>query len=127
MSTDSFQSRTGNPRRVGRDEGLPVVPGGCDAARVALTDGTEQTLIAAPAGGQSIYVYAMMGSNGGVSLSVIDLKDGTTVKFSFACAANGGGFAPPMLGAWKLSAGTALKVQQSAAVASYVSVVYKVE
>src|SRR5262249_15238538 len=97
-----------------------------NVARVALTDANEQTLIAAPTGGASIYVYHIAGSNSGGSLSTVDLKDGSTVKWSFAMAASGGGFGQPLGRPWKLAANTALKVQQSAAVASYVSVVYEV-
>lgn len=98
-----------------------------NVARVALTDANQQTLIAAPTGGASIYVYMITGSNSGASLSTVDLKDGTTAKFSYAMAALGGGFGQPLgVKPWKLAAGAALNVQQSAAVASYVSVIYEV-
>jgi hypothetical protein len=57
----------------------------------------------------------------------VDIKEGTTVKWSFALAPGGGGFGQPLVRAWKLPADTALTVQQSAAVASYVTCLYEVE
>ena len=98
-----------------------------NVARVALTDANQQELIAAPTGGAAIYVYEIAGSSAGASLSTVDLKDGTTKKWSFAMAANGGGFGLPLTPKpWKLAAGAALNVQQSAAVVSYVSCIYEV-
>lgn len=128
MSTDSFLNSDGNPRRVTRDEPYPVGPGGSwTVARVALTDTTQQELVAAGGAGTNIYVAGMFGSNAGASLSTVDLKEATTAKFTFSMSANGGGFACPLTACWKLPANTALNVQQSAAVASYVTVVYRVE
>jgi hypothetical protein len=94
-------------------------------ARVALTDTNAAELVAAPAVGR-IKVHSMTGSNAGNTLSTVDLKDGTTAKFSYAMAANGGGFAMPLRSGWLLTAATALNVVQSAAVASYVTVEYEV-
>jgi hypothetical protein len=127
-ATDSFLDRAGDAKRVTRDRPYPTTPGGgATVARVALTDTSQQTLVAAPTGGKSIYVYGLFGSNAGGSLSTIDVKEGTTAKFSFAAAANGGGFACPLSRAWKLPADTALTVQQSAAVNSFASAIYEVE
>lgn len=94
--------------------------------RLALTNTTEQTLIAAPGTGSHLVVYGLYGSNEGASLSRMDLKDGSTSLFSFAMAANGGGFALPFSAGWHLTGNTALKAQQSAAVNSFVMVQYEV-
>lgn len=124
----SFRTRTGDSKEVRRDFPWPTTPGGgATAARAALTETTQQTLVAAPAGEQCIYVYQICGSNEGSTLTRLDVKEGTTVKFSFACAPLGGGFGQPLARAWKLPAATALTVQQSAAVNSFVSVLYEVE
>lgn len=95
-------------------------------ARVALTDANSAELIATPGAGYRIKVSSLTGSNAGASLSTVDLKDGSTKKFSYAMAANGGGFGFNPAGGWLLTANTALNVQQSQAVASYVSVVYAI-
>ncbi len=96
--------------------------------RIALTDTSEQTLVSAPTTPQRIRVYCLSGSNAGASLSRADIKESTTVKWSFAMAADGGGFVLPIPANqwWDLPAATALKVQQSAAVTSYVTVGYEV-
>jgi hypothetical protein len=126
--TDTFLDRTGDAKRVTRDRPYPTTPGGgAQVARAALTDTNEATLVAAPTEGKSIYVYGLFGSNAGGSLSRIDVREGSTVKFSFACGAGGGGFACPLSRAWKLPAETALVVQQSAAVESFVSCTCEVE
>ena len=96
-------------------------------ARVALTDTSQQTLVAAPPAGYCIVVHDLCGSNEGGSLSRVDVKDGGSAKFSFAMAANGGGFTKPFPRPWKLTAATALNVQQSAAVNSFLSCIYEVE
>jgi hypothetical protein len=128
MNSDTFLKRNGDTLRIGRDTPVPTTPGGgATAARVNLTDTSQQTLVAAPTGGQSIYVYHLAGSNEGGSLTRIDVKEASTVRWSFALAASGGGFAQPLARAWKLPANTALTVQQSAAVSSYVTVIYEVE
>jgi hypothetical protein len=96
--------------------------------RIALTDANEQTLVAAPGSGQRIRVYFLTGSNGGASESRVDIKDGTTAKLSYHLASAGGGFVAslPSPHHWDLTVATALKVQQSAAVTSWVSVGYEV-
>lgn len=128
MASDTFLKRSGDPLRTGRDAPLPVTPGGgALVARAALVDTSSQTLVAAPSGGKSIYIYHLAGSNEGASLTRLDVKEGATVKWSFAMAAGGGGFGQPLHRAWKLPADTALVVQQSAAVNAFVTVVYEVE
>lgn len=96
-------------------------------ARIALTNTTEQTLIAAPGPGLSLYVMAMAGSNDGGSRTLIDLKEGAggTIRYTFCLAPRGGGFAHANF-LWKLPANTALRVQQNSAQDSYVTVNYRV-
>ena len=94
-------------------------------AHLALTDNSEQTLVAAPPVTSQITVHAVFGSNGGAALSRLAFKDGAVEKFAFAMAANGGGFAVPLPRPWTLAPGTALKVQQSVSGAADVSVSYE--
>jgi hypothetical protein len=103
-----------------------TVPSAATVARVALTDTHQQTLVAAPGTGYRLKVYALTGSNAGGSLSTVDIKDGSTIRFSYAMASSGGGFALPPGAAWLLAENSALNVQQSAAVNSYVSAIYTV-
>lgn len=93
-------------------------------ARVVLTDANQQTLVAAPGAGKHLVVYGLFGSNAGASLSAVDVKDGSTARFTFAVGANGGGFACPLSTGWHLASNSALTVQQSAAVTSYVTALY---
>lgn len=106
---------------------LDTLPGRSRSpARVALTDATQTDLVAAPGAGYHLVVYGLYGSNSGSSLSTLDIKDGTTAHFTFAMGANGGGFAAPLPAAWHLTSNTALKVQQSASVNTYVTATYDV-
>ena len=94
-------------------------------ARVALSDTSQQTLVAAPGAGRRIVVHFVTGSNAGGSLSTLSLKDGAAVRFSLSMAANGGGFALPLNRPWELSENQALNIQQDAGVTSSCSVIYE--
>lgn len=100
---------------------------GTTASRVALTDGDQATLVAAPGVGRRLVVKLLCGSNAGAEISTVDIKEGTTAKFSFAMAANGGGFMQPFPDPWELPENTALTVEQSASVVSYVSAITRVD
>lgn len=139
-----YEHGNNTPHTVGEDDPMPVeffgarVPMIVDlvdaapaaVARVALTDTSEQTLVAAPVAGSGkrIYVYYATGGNAGASVSTVDLKEGAggTKQFSHPMGANGGGFTEPLPFSWALPVETALVVQQSAAVVSYVTVQYRV-
>jgi hypothetical protein len=121
----------GIPPIQGVDGGFPVNVTYSGAislspARVALSNTIEQTLIASPGVGQSLYVTDLHGSNEGNSNARIDMKEGAggTIRYSFAVARNGGGFCSNLRATWKLPSDTALVVQQSVSTASYVTVNY---
>lgn len=84
---------------------------------VTLTATGDTALKAAPGAGQSIHVLLLTATNTSATKVRLDIKDGTTVRFSFMLAADGGGFVLPIPApGWKLAANTALNVAISAAV-----------
>lgn len=84
---------------------------------VTLTLSSQVNIIAAPGASLSHYVTLLTGSNTHATTSVrVDIKDGSTVRFSFFLAAAGGGFVLPLPVPWKLAANAALTAQLSAAV-----------
>lgn len=95
-------------------------------AYLALTTTAEQTVIPAPGVGIAIHVIAFTGSNDDASKTRIDFKEGTSgpVRYTYSLAPRGGGFAHASF-LWKLPANTPLRVQQSVAVNSFVSINYR--
>ena len=83
---------------------------------VTLTTTTETALKAAPGAGLSTYVTSLVASNTSATATRLDIKDGSTVRYSFLLAADGGGFVLPLPVPWKLAANAALNVQLSGAV-----------
>lgn len=81
--------------------------------RVALTDNTEQVMLAAPTNGDTIYVGHISIGNGQSSLATVDVKDGATTKYTYPTPPNGGGagdgFGPIF---WELTVGSSLRCQQ---------------
>ena len=84
---------------------------------VTLTTTTQTDLKAAPGAGKFLHVTHLTASNTSSTAVRLDVKDGTTVKYSHMLAADGGGFVIQFgeFG-WKLADNAALKVQLSAAV-----------
>jgi hypothetical protein len=102
------------------------LPGGALVARVALTDNTATAIIAAPGAGKRLRVFAITVSQVAAALTSIDLKDGTTAKWTAALAANGATHTASWNAGWDLTANTALNAQQSANQAAVVCVLYQV-
>lgn len=73
-----------------------------------LTAVTDAALVAAPGAGQSIYVTGISASNTSATKSRLDVKDGTTIRYSMMLAADGGGFVDHFDPPWKITANTAL-------------------
>jgi len=98
--------------------GTPRAP-----VRLALTNAAEQTLLPAPGAGVALCVTDLTGSNAGSLVSRLDLKEGLggTVRYSYVMAPRGGGFVNPLREPWRLPANTALVVQQTSAVDSFVT------
>jgi hypothetical protein len=96
--------------------------------RVALTNTNEQTVRAAVTG-RRLLVHGICGSNAGAALTTVTFKDGASgdAKYTFAMAANGGGFAIEFKKPWPLTDHRALAVIQSASVESYVTAMVELE
>lgn len=75
---------------------------------VTLTLTSDAALVAAPGAGQSIYVTSISASNTSATKSRVDIKDGTTIRYSMMLAADGGGFVQDFNPPWKITANTAL-------------------
>ena len=82
---------------------------------LTLSDTTLTTLIPGQAN-KSVYVTSLAVSNTSSTLTRIDIFDGSTLKFSMALAANGGGFVFVFNPVWALSTGANLRVQLSGTV-----------
>ena len=74
---------------------------------VTLTLTTDAALVAAPGASLSTYVTQVSAGNTSATLTRLDLKDGTTTRYSMSCAANGGGFVEHFSPPWKITANTA--------------------
>lgn len=83
---------------------------------VTLSTTTQTDIVAAPGAGLSVYVTSISCSNTSATKVRIDLKDGTTVRWSMELAADGGGFVQEFNPPWKITANTAFTAQLSAAV-----------
>jgi hypothetical protein len=82
---------------------------------------TEQTGVAAPGAGISIFVTSMCGTNSGTAATQVDFRNGTgsgNNVYSFFMAAQGGGFSHSMLQPWKLTANTGLFIGNSVSTSS---------
>lgn len=88
-------------------------------AHLSVTSSSEEELIAAPGAGLSIYVTLVTASNTSNKNVSFDIKEGSTVKFTYILPKTGGGFVLPLPGiGWKLPANTALNVQSDTGVTS---------
>jgi hypothetical protein len=82
-----------------------------------LTTTSNTSVIAAPGTNLTTYITSVAGSNTDPDTGVrVDLKDGTTIKMSFFCAASGGGFSHQMPVPLQLTANTAFQAASSATV-----------
>lgn len=93
-------------------------------ARTALTNTASTTGIVSPGPGLSIYITDMCGSNQGNSATTVDIKEGSTIKYSFMMASKGGGFVTNLQSPWKLPANTAFVLQQDQTVNTFITVNY---
>jgi len=84
---------------------------------VTLTTTTQTSLKAAPGAGSSNYVLLLTASNHSGTKVRLDVKDGTTVKFSHMLAADGGGYVMHFQPrGWKLADNAILNVELGTAV-----------
>lgn len=82
-------------------------PDAPDTATLTLT--SDAAIKAAPGASLSIYVLLLTLTNTSGTAVRVDIKDGTTTRFSMFLAASGGGAVIPIPGpGWKLAANTAL-------------------
>lgn len=103
---------------LGRFVTAPWHPGELTTATLTKSATGDATFIAAPGGGQSLYICSIIASNGGATLSRLILKEGAggTVKWEAWLAVNGTSIATwyPTR-PWKLPANVALTADISAA------------
>ena len=98
----------------GRGKGYPL-PDSPDT--VTLTSTTATDLKAAPGSGKFHHIISLTASNHSSTAVRLDVRDGTTVKYSHFLAADGGGYVMDFEGfGWKLADNAALTVQLGAAV-----------
>lgn len=102
---------------------LTIVPE--SPSRVALT-GLGETEIISGRSDKRIIVIGLFGSNEGILLTRVDLRDGLsgTIIYSAAMAANGGGFSHQPNRTWRLGLGKSLTAQLSIASNSFITAEY---
>ncbi len=69
---------------------------------------TDGDVVAAPGAGYKLRVHHLYVNNEGANTTIFEIEDGTTPKFRFCLAANGGGYAQNLKRPWDLSENSAV-------------------